>query len=147
MRTVDTATAAQPATAGWRPKLEGLRQEALELRKELEALRQMLEDAASPQPTLEVGDTALDAGRHCLRIGSNEIALTRTQFRLLAALLRHPGMVLGWERLLREVAPWANSDQQRILNAHLARLRQRLGMHAHRLETVHGVGCRWQPED
>jgi len=55
------------------------------------------------EPVLLLGEVTVDlAHRHVSRDGQ-DIHLTQTEFRLLAALLGHPGKVLTQRHLLREV--------------------------------------------
>lgn len=73
------------------------------------------------------------------------LPLTRREFDLLHRLSEAPGRVFPRERLLREV--WGyDSDAYvsgRTVDVHVTRLRSKLGTHAHRLQTVRGVGYRW----
>lgn len=92
------------------------------------------------QLTLDVG------GRRALRSGE-ELALTRTEFDLLAELMRTPTRVWSREALLRSV--WGNDwvDDTHLVEVHIGNLRRKLGdgKGATRLiRTVRGVGYRME---
>jgi DNA-binding response OmpR family regulator len=73
-----------------------------------------------------------------------EIRLTRRQFQVLAALMKHPNRVVRWQELFSK--GWQPGKLQagsRTLVQHVMRLRQLLGQLGRQLETVAGVGYRW----
>lgn len=75
-------------------------------------------------------------------------ALTKSQARLLEALMRQPGLVQERQALLRVLYDGAGTSLQlRNVDAQVARLRRRLGVAGDRIETVRGVGYRWLREE
>ncbi len=72
--------------------------------------------------------------------GVSEIALTATEFDLLAALLRRPDRVFPREQLLSEVWGYAAPAGTRTVDVHVAQLRAKLGGAAGVIKTVRGVG-------
>jgi two-component system OmpR family response regulator len=88
---------------------------------------------------LTVGAVTLDPARRRVTAAGDEVALTATEFDLLAALLRRPGRVLGREQLLSEVWGYAAAAGTRTVDVHIAQLRAKLGA-ASPLRTVRGVG-------
>ena len=115
------------------------------LARELEALRRQAVSAAGPEP-LVVGGVELDEARHELRCGGRPVHITHGEFRLLRLLLGHPGRVFERKALLREVCGLDNPGQSRNVDAHVHRLRHKLGEAGERLQVVHGVGYRWNTE-
>ena len=69
----------------------------------------------------------------------SEIALTATEFDLLAYLMRRPGRVFSREQLLSEVWGYSSSAGTRTVDVHIAQLRSKLGA-ASPVRTVRGVG-------
>ena len=72
-----------------------------------------------------------------------ELRLTPLEFRLLSALVRHPGQVLGADQLI-EMAwrdPFVQPEQVKL---YVSRLRRKLGEPA-AIETVRGFGYRYLP--
>jgi uncharacterized membrane protein len=72
-----------------------------------------------------------------------EIALTRLEFDLLAALAKEPGRVFTREALLSEVWGYQHAADTRLVNVHVQRLRSKIESDADNPEyvlTVRGVG-------
>ena len=94
---------------------------------------------------LAVGDLTIDLGRMEVRRGDATIALTGTEFRLLAALARSPGRVFTRLQLIDLVHGHAFEGYERTIDAHIKNLRQKLEPDPHRpryILTVHGAGYR-----
>ncbi|MGI6234262.1 MAG: response regulator transcription factor [Christensenellales bacterium] len=79
-------------------------------------------------------------GRQVFKAGT-AVTLKPMEFDLLCAFIRHPGVVLTRETLLRRV--WGDEffGETRTVDVHVARLRQKLGLE-HRITTVYKVGYR-----
>ena len=97
---------------------------------------------------LERGDITLDIAERRVIVRGREVALTRTQFELLAAFARHPGRVLTHRTLVDEV--WGDPDATdasnlRVFISQLRRLIEREPEHPERIQTAAGVGYRFIP--
>jgi two-component system phosphate regulon response regulator PhoB len=86
----------------------------------------------------------LDRGRHRAWIDEEPLSLTPTEFRLLWELVRRPGYVLSRSELTRTCKGSENAVQARTIDAHIKSIRRKLRDRAHLIETVHGVGYRFQ---
>ena len=94
---------------------------------------------------LTVGDLALDLARMEVRRAGSPVALTPTEFRLLATMARSPGRVFTRLQLIDLVHGHAFEGYERTIDAHIKNLRQKLEPDPHRPQfvmTVHGVGYR-----
>jgi DNA-binding response OmpR family regulator len=89
-------------------------------------------------------DMRLDPLRHSVARGPVEASLTPTEFRLLAALVARPGVVLRRRELVRAAWPEGAIVHDNTLDQYVARLRRKLRDVApeERIATVHGVGYR-----
>ena len=92
----------------------------------------------------------VDAARHLVAVDGAQIDLTATEFGVLAALARDPGVVLSRQRLLD--AAWGDdwAGGERTLEVHVANLRRKLGddpAQPRFVETVRGVGYRLRLQD
>jgi two-component system response regulator MprA len=108
-----------------------------ELVARLRALLRRAGDAA-----VDVEGLRLDPAAHAVSSGGVSVALTPTEFRLLAALSARPGQAIR-RRELREAAwPSGGIVHDNTLDAHLARVRRKLRElpDAPAIKTVHGVG-------
>jgi DNA-binding response OmpR family regulator len=79
-------------------------------------------------------------------VGDGEIALTATEFDLLAYLMRSPGRVYSREQLMRQVWGYDTAAGQRTVDVHVAQVRAKLGRHDV-IRTVRGVGYAAQQPD
>jgi len=97
--------------------------------------------AGGGEGVLRFDDVELDEDtREVFRAGA-PIALTDTEFRLLAYLLRHPRLVLTRGQILDHVWEYDFAGDARVLETYVSYLRKKLEAHGPRLvQTVRGVG-------
>ncbi|MDX6589041.1 MAG: two-component system, OmpR family, response regulator [Solirubrobacterales bacterium] len=97
--------------------------------------------AGGGEGILRFDDVELDEDtREVFRAGA-PIALTDTEFRLLAYLLRHPRLVLTRGQILDHVWEYDFAGDARVLETYVSYLRKKLEAHGPRLvQTVRGVG-------
>ena len=109
---------------------------------ELVARLQALLRRAGGDGALEAAGLRLDPLKHAARDASGEVALTPTEFRLLARLMSRPGEAVRRRDLARAGWPHGAIVRENTLDAYVARLRRKLRAleHAPEIETVHGVG-------
>jgi DNA-binding response OmpR family regulator len=88
---------------------------------------------------LELGDVVVDLVTRRVTVGGEPVALTATEFDLLAYLMRHPGRVYSREQLLSEVWGYAAVVGTRTVDVHVAQVRGKLGDRSP-IRTVRGVG-------
>ncbi len=89
--------------------------------------------------TLRAGELTVDLIGHLVTVAGHEIALTATEFDLLAHLLRRPGVVFTREQLLSDVWGYASTAGGRTVDVHVAQVRAKLG-DASPIRTVRSVG-------
>jgi two-component system, OmpR family, KDP operon response regulator KdpE len=106
-------------------------------------------DDASPRPVRAcVGECEIDLAAHTALRGKTSVRLTPIQWRLLDILLRHPGQLVGTQRLLTEIWGPGHEKCAHYLRFHMAGLRHRLEADPARprnLLTEPGMGYRYQP--
>src|SRR5207245_10950427 len=88
------------------------------------------------------GALRLDPLAHAAFIGDEKIALTPTEFRLLAKLAANPGQAVRRRDLVQTGWPHGARVRHNTLDAYSARLRRKLSPYpdAPRIATVHGAG-------
>jgi two-component system phosphate regulon response regulator PhoB len=89
----------------------------------------------APELTLVPAQSAVLAG-------GREVALTSTQFRLLAVLLSEPGRAFTRAELVERGI--VDLVEERTVDVHVKDLRRRLGEWGHRVVAVRGVGYRYR---
>jgi DNA-binding response OmpR family regulator len=100
-----------------------------------------LEDQAKGK-VMSFGPISVDLDMHAARSGGQPLDLTRKEFELLAYFLKNPRRVLPRERILQQVWGLEYLGESRTIDAHVRRLRAKLGETAVHIETVVGVGYR-----
>ncbi len=95
------------------------------------------------------GDLVVDPAQHVATLGGRRLALTVREFDLLRFLVSHPDVAFTRDQLLAEVWGWSFGDHSTV-TVHVRRLREKVEVdptHPVRLQTVWGVGYRWQAAD
>jgi DNA-binding response OmpR family regulator len=92
---------------------------------------------------LEVGNFHLDKSKFDIRLEGRRLELTGTEFKLLAVLIERRGRTQSRETLLYDVWGYQNPIDTRTVDTHIRRLREKLGKHSGKLETVRGEGYRF----
>ncbi len=106
--------------------------------------------ATAARGELRQADLVIDLDRHEVRRGSERLALTAAEFRLLVALVEAGGRILSRESLLDALYGEAEGEAlDRTVDVYVGRLREKLGddaEHPRYVATVRGVGYRAAPE-
>jgi DNA-binding response OmpR family regulator len=111
-----------------------------ELVARVKAVLRRTQGSMSPDTVLEVGDVRLDPARREVTVGGKTVNLRAKEFDLLAAFMRHEGVVLDRERLLSIVWGQDFYGDTRTIDVHVAWLREKLSGATARVQTVWGVG-------
>jgi two-component system KDP operon response regulator KdpE len=96
-------------------------------------------------PQVQFGLVTIDLGERRVVRGSRVVHLSPTEYRLLSALVRHPGRVLTHEQLLGEVWGPLQTDNHHYLRIYMGHLRHKLERdpaHPEHIVTESGVGYR-----
>ncbi len=103
-------------------------------------------DQSSAEAPLISGSLVLDPQAHRAMLDQKPLDLSPTEFALLQLLLRSPGRAFSRAYLLDTV--WGESyiGGDRSVDNTVLRLRKKLGPLGEAIETVWGVGYRFQPE-
>ncbi len=109
---------------------------------ELVARLRALLRRAGVDPATTVGDLRLDPVGHAAHAGEEQVSLTPTEFRLLAALAGQAGAVLRRADLVRAAWPDGAIVHDNTLDQYVTRLRRKLRELGAQtaIVTVHGVG-------
>jgi len=85
----------------------------------------------------------LDSSAHIVKVSNEEVFFPKKEFRLLHFLLANRGKVLSREILLNEI--WGENIfvVDRTIDVHIAKVREKLGEYASYIETIKGLGYRF----
>ena len=121
--------------------------------RELVARIRAIERRVAGAPTaatgaqVRVGPLQIDAGRFAVKWREQPVTLTKTEFRLLEALARHPGLVLSREQLLDKARGDDVTVTERTVDTFIKRLRKKVrevDPTFDEIETVIGIGYRYR---
>lgn len=105
---------------------------------------------ASIGEVLRAGDVEIDVPRRRATLKGVEIRLKPKEFDLLLYLVRHPGIVLSRDALLREVWGYNYPVDTRTVDVHVRWLRKKIEQdpsEPSRIETMRGLGYRFVTHD
>lgn len=144
----DTPVIFLTAKAKLEDRLTGLRLGAddyivkpFEMLELIERVNAVLRRTMAEQTVFEFDDISVDlVGKRVTKAGE-EVALTPKEFELLAAFIAHRNIALSREKLLYLVWTYDYDGNDRTVDTHVRRLRQKLGLED-RLKTVYKLGYR-----
>jgi DNA-binding response OmpR family regulator len=111
-----------------------------ELVARVKAVLRRSQGRLDPDIVLDAGDVHLDPARREVSVAGKPITLRAKEFDLLAAFMKHQGLVLDRERLLSMVWGQDFYGDTRTIDVHVAWLRDKLKWAKARVQTVWGVG-------
>lgn len=88
----------------------------------------------------QYGDIAVDQRRCLAFVGGRSVALRRTEFRILAYLVRNPERVISPEELVKNVLGTHHAPDSSLVRVHIAHLRDKLGSAREQIRTIRGLG-------
>jgi two-component system response regulator MprA len=111
---------------------------------ELVARLQALLRRSGGDGAIENSGLRLDPRNHAVGVGNTVVALTPTEFRLLARLMAYPGEAVRRRELVRAGWPHGANVRENTLDAYIARLRRKLKQldAPAEIATARGVGYR-----
>ena len=103
---------------------------------------------ATRQPhDLTLGAISISQAAHEVKVSGEKVALTLKEFNLLLFLMENSGMVMDRERILSTVWGYSFDGENRTVDVHVRHLREKLGKEGDRIETVKGIGYRFNGEE
>jgi two-component system, OmpR family, response regulator len=118
--------------------------EPLELVARVKALLKRYRIATSQK--VQVGDLAMDHSTFEVTVGGVSVTLPLKEFELLYKLASYPGKTLSRDQLIEDVWGYDFEGNERTLDVHVNRLRERFpeGRHGFRIATIRGLGYRME---
>ncbi|MBA4421001.1 MAG: DNA-binding response regulator [Anaerolinea sp.] len=103
-------------------------------------LRRSYVSAKTDASRILIGDLTIDLEARRVFIGENDLHFTRTEYALLAELVRRLDAIVTHDELLIKVWGPEYRGSNHYLHTYLGRLRKKLGEYGDLLETVPGMG-------
>jgi len=110
-------------------------------------VRRLLRRAVSQdleRPAITIGDLRIDPARRQVIVRENPIHLTFTEFNILYAMAKQPGLVFTRYDIIDNVHGEDYLVTERAVDVQIVSLRRKLGFCGSYIETVRGVGYRFR---
>ena len=92
---------------------------------------------------LEFGPITMNLEAHDVLVDGRNIILTALEFKLLKHLMKRKGRVQTRDQLLGDVWGYSSEVTTRTVDTHIKRLREKLGTPGDLIQTIRGVGYRF----
>ena len=116
-----------------------------ELAARCRAALRRAETSAEPSSHYRDENFEIDFDSYLVFFRGEEVRLTSKEIELFRCLVERPGRILTRERLLERVWGSGSDVDVRSIDAHIRRLRLKLGAARDHVETVVGIGYRFVP--
>lgn len=78
--------------------------------------------------------------KHIVKVNGDEVILTLKEFELLLLLIKNQGTVFNRDKILRTIWGYEFDGENRTVDVHIRKLREKLGDCGDIIETVRGIG-------
>ena len=102
-----------------------------------------LEAGTDAAPAATLDNLRMDPTDGSVRIGTQDLPVTASEFRILHALVTTPAIVVRRTALLGVLSKGETFAASRCLDVHISRLRTKLRSHGYAIRTVKGIGYRF----
>ncbi|MBR3756007.1 MAG: response regulator transcription factor [Firmicutes bacterium] len=107
-------------------------------------LRRSQPQAQKSENLLSMGGLIVNLDQYTVAVDDVRITLTHKEFELLRLFLSSPGRVFSREQLFQLVWKYDYIGDSRTLDSHIRSLRHKLNGYGKCIETIRGVGYRWE---
>jgi two-component system phosphate regulon response regulator PhoB len=107
-------------------------------------LRRRARGPVEESPTVRIHDLVIHPGRHEVLVSGEPVELTFTEFGILHYLAKRPGWVFTRSQIVDAVRGTDYPVTDRSVDVQVVGLRKKLGAAGKYIETVRGVGYRFQ---
>lgn len=109
----------------------------------IKAVLRRYEKNNSQKELLQSGSLKIDENQHTVFNDNQQLFLTVKEFDLLVLLLKNRGNVLSRQQLLEHIWDISTDVESRTVDVHIRTLRQKLGDAGNSIETIRGVGYKF----
>ena len=109
----------------------------------IKAVLRRYEKSDSHKELLEAGGIKIGENQHTVFAGNQQLFLTVKEFDLLVLLIKNRLNVLTREQLLESVWGLSSEIESRTVDVHIRTLRAKLGEYEKNIETIRGVGYKF----
>lgn len=106
--------------------------------------RRKSDDGEGDSSLIEHSGICIDRKRHVVTVDGAQLELTKSEFGLLATLMRQPGRVFDRSELIDAALGGDTLVLERTIDVHIRALRKKLEQRADLIETVRGIGYKFR---
>jgi DNA-binding response OmpR family regulator len=110
----------------------------------VKAVLRRYEESAEAKKVIKVDNLTIDSVRHEVKLGGQDVQLTRMEFNLLKFLAERVGRVLTRNQIMDGILGEDAVIIDRAIDVHIASLRKKLGDYGSHIVTVRGVGYKFK---
>jgi DNA-binding response OmpR family regulator len=110
----------------------------------MNALLKRSQQAAAPDYILQHKDLALNKEAYTVTLNGFSLSLTVKEFELLQILMENPGRVMRREILINAIWGYDYYGDGRVVDTNIKTLRKKLGNYACFIQTVIGIGYKFE---
>lgn len=114
------------------------------LLQRIQALQRRVRDKDGATDIVSSNGITVDRLKHRVLLDDRMLDLTPSEFRLIDTLIRQPGRAFDRSELIDSALGGDALVMERTIDVHIRSLRKKLGDRAETIETVRGVGYRFQ---
>ena len=106
-------------------------------------------NAAQKRPRLYFGALNIDLRQHSVRVGEQEVALTKHEYGVVEFLALHPRQIFSREQIYEAVWGYDAEGSADVVMEHVRKARAKIKAlsGADPIATVWGIGYRWAAEE
>jgi two-component system, OmpR family, alkaline phosphatase synthesis response regulator PhoP len=116
------------------------------LRSILRQHEDMVINGKIPSDVYHIEDLEIDTGNYTVKVRELEIHFTKKEIELLSFLVKHRGRVLPRSVLLKSLWGEEARVNERTLDVHIRKIREKLGTYQHYITTVKKVGYKFRSQ-
>jgi two-component system alkaline phosphatase synthesis response regulator PhoP len=110
-------------------------------------LRRKAKREEKEKAPLEINDLVINRDAYEVFLGSKKIGLSKTEFDILVLMAGRPNLVFTRSRILDHVRGDGYPITERVVDYHITGLRKKLGKARKYIQTVRGVGYKFNAEE
>ena len=93
---------------------------------------------------IEVGEIKIDSQGRTVTVDGKQIDLSLREYELLVYLVENQGIALSRDKILNNVWNYDYYGDSRTIDSHIKKIRHKLGKKGKYIETIRGVGYKFE---
>ena len=110
----------------------------------VEAILRRTNQLGAKEEILEAGGIRIDKAAHSVTIDGKSVDLSYKEFELLTYFLENKGIALSREKILNSVWNYDYFGDARTIDAHVKKLRSKMGEKGDYIKTIWGMGYKFE---